>query len=333
MFRALALAALATAAEALQADGLLHQQVQTTTARPKHVRSHASKSVLILGCSVDRYAVEWFCGHFESFLHVACTDKKRDLAMGFVFHPGVGYHGDLKPPFYNRTRYGNITSSIIGRGQEALFEHSERMVGERFPNMVVVDSSLWDLANWASRDGRDEPSPKRLQQWCDHDLGRLMYQVQRSYNKSRIVFRTAPITAKPHRVEGVEQFSEAAIEFMHQCVKAKSRSGKLFGTFDVIDYHRLVDQLMPKNKSGKMMKDATQWLLDGYHPNKEPARLYINEILRLIDKPPVAAKDWAQKDPQPAVFMKMDADGRKAELNGTTGEPLEWSRNRASYNI
>lgn len=302
----------ALAASVLAAAGL-----QVTDLKPPRLtqaaRAHASRSVLILGSSVDRMAVEWFCGQYENFLRVACADRARDLAVGFVFHPGVGYRGDMQPPFYNRTKYGNIASSIIGEGREALLKHSLRMIGERQPDMVVVDTSLWDLVVWASIDKTGDPSEARLRQWCDHDMPNLLHRVWGAFSASRIVFRTAPTTARPIwlKPEGVPQFSDRGIEAMYDCVRRNSVKGKLFGKFDVIDYHGIVDELgykhlpAPGGQRSARVKDQEMWLHDGYHPNKEPARRYMNEILRLMNLPAVQAADWAQADPVPAPIPKM----------------------------
>lgn len=316
MFRALVFAATALAAEGLHFHIDELKPPQPTQAP----RAHASKSVFILGCSVDRYAVEWFCGHYEKFMRVACTDQQRDLAMGFVFHPGVGYNGDLQPPFYNRTRYGNIKSSVIGEGDKSLFEQSMRMVGEQYPDMVIVDSSLWDLANWANIDRRGDPTPERLQQWCDRDLPNMLKQVKRTFNKSRVIFRTAPFTARfiPMGITGVSLFSNEGIKSMRHCVKKKTKGGMLFGKYPVIDYFSLLESFLPVDMHGQRIKNQSLWnqslwQADGYHPSKEPARLYINDILRLMDLPPVEEKDWAQKALEPAKIPPVPAKQRRMQ--------------------
>merc|ERR1719188_2244823 len=65
------------------------------------------------------------------------------------------------------------------------------MPGDQFPDMVVVESSLWDLFTWASV-GLKNVTKERLHQWGDRDLRHLMARVSETFPQSRIVFRTAP---------------------------------------------------------------------------------------------------------------------------------------------
>jgi len=121
---------------------------------------------------------------------VKCTDKERGLAVGFWFHPGVGINGDLQPPFFNESRYGNGLQNPIS-DTRGLSKLSIEFLGEQSPDLVVVESSLWDLATWASW-GYKNVTDERLSQWGRSDLRKLLHRVSETFNKSRIVFRNAP---------------------------------------------------------------------------------------------------------------------------------------------
>jgi hypothetical protein len=220
-----------------------------------------------------------------------CTDTSRNLNVGYMFHPGVGYHGDMKPPFWY-----NMKGSIIAEGGTEMHGITNRMFGKASPEMVVVDSSLWDLSCWGLI--FKSISAPRIHQWCENDLPNLLNAVSRIFPESRIVFRTAPEVGKIFN----DRFPPGRIQWMRQCVLNKSRaSGLLYGKYPVIDYYQIVDELvnqsMPHLASEvpKDQQDNTVWLEDGIHPNKEPARRYFNKVLEMLDIPAVKAKDWAVK--------------------------------------
>jgi len=252
----------------------------------------SNHSVLILGCSVDRNAVEAFCGKVDKFYRVGCYDEKRRLNIGFSFHPGVGINGDLRPPFYNRTQWGSSIRQIISE-QEELHRCSARMVGELSPDVVVVDSSLWDLSTWASW-GMQNVTADRVQQWGKHDLRNELARVSEAYNQSRIVFRTAPAVYRTKWVTSdagleyrdIAAISNEGIRMMQMELRKHFIDGKLYGKYEVIDYN----QIMVKLVKERGFIDPSLWLKDGYHPGAEPSRIYLNEILRLMNLATVEQK-------------------------------------------
>ncbi|CAK0847471.1 unnamed protein product [Prorocentrum cordatum] len=247
----------------------------------------SNHSVLILGCSVDRNAVESFCGKVDRFYRVGCYDEERQLNIGFVFHPGVGINGDLQPPFYNRTQWGSNIGQPIS-DDKVLRKWSSSMVGELFPDMVVVDSSLWDLSTWASW-GMRNVTADRLRQWGMRDLKNELARVSEAYNKSRIVFRTAPAVYKTkwvvsdtgYEYKDVAVFSNDGIRQMQKELRKHIKDGKLYGKYEVIDYSQIMDDLIQERGAD----DPSLWLKDGYHPkteSAEPSRRYLNEVFRLM---------------------------------------------------
>jgi hypothetical protein len=237
----------------------------------------STRSVFFLGSSVDRMAVENFCGKADKFYRVGCKNEKRDLAIGFWFQPGVGINGDLKPPFYNRTRYPKIENHI---GDNALLQKdSKGIVGELSPDMVVVDSLLWDMATWASWSGKNV-TEERVRQWGSHDLKYLLTRVSEAFPASRVVFRNAPTVYKSKFIEnGIAVISADGINMMNSELVRHLINGKLYGKYQVVDYHKIMNDLIKE----RGFVDPSLWLKDGYHPRGEPSRRYMNQILQLMN--------------------------------------------------
>jgi len=240
------------------------------------------KRVLLLGCSLDRNALLEFCwthgtnteNTSEPVQTAWCFQKDLNLKLGYIWHPGVGLHGDLHNPFaVSRCKstgkilehYANETSSSMIQGD---------------PHLVVVDSSLWDLLVWrlgTSGQGAVWGQPKevteeRVQQWCQQDVPNLLGNVSKIFPNSRIAFRTAPtIDHTPKN----EKFEKRDIELLYKCISSNTKKGMLFGKYEVIDYHaimnKLVDRKLPNLFNG-----------DGYHPASYPSALYMTEVLRRV---------------------------------------------------
>merc|ERR1740138_704772 len=103
--------------------------------------------------------------------------------MGFIFHPGVGYNGTLHHPFHSS--YSTRPEAYVGAyGTGAILKWhanstSWAMLGGP-PDLVVVDSSLWDLAVWREQD-KTQVSTKRVKAWCQHDLPLLLETVAETF--------------------------------------------------------------------------------------------------------------------------------------------------------
>jgi len=243
--------------------------------------------VLLFGCSVDRNAIEGYCGanlEANNFLQTRwCSDTTHNIRMGFMFHPGVGYYGDLKKPFHSTWYKGAHAYAGAYSTREILRNHASStswaMLGGP-PDLVVVDSSLWDLAVWRQED-KKQVSRERVRQWCQHDLPGLLELVTEKFPTSRIVFRTAPTmgTLAPGEKGGLEQFDKQEIEFLYDCITSSTIEGMLFGRYEIIDYHAIMQKLVDRDVPGA-------FLGDGFHPGWYPSALYINEILRRVGAKP-----------------------------------------------
>jgi hypothetical protein len=266
---------------------------------------------------LDRNAVESFCGkgvQSLDFLQIRwCYDATLNTRIGSIFHPGVGYNGDLLRPFHKAFKRHNSSFQT----SDILKHHANNMAhtmlkGE--PDLVVVDSSLWDLAVWKERvqcgskpcdrqswwscvlpcgtrkcssqcgssacacNRSRTVSKQRVQQWCKHDLPGLLERVKSTFPTSRIAFRTAP-TMIDKKAEGHEWFTSRDIEMLYECVKSSMKKGKLFGKYEVIDYHAIVKELSRQHV-------PSLYRYDGYHPNWYASTIYVNAILRRVGADP-----------------------------------------------
>jgi hypothetical protein len=253
-------------------------------------------------------AVEQFCGKEDKFYHVGCKNEERDLAIGFSFQPGVGINGDLQPPFYNRTRYPNIQNHIGDKKE--LHKDCKGMVGELFPDMVVVDSLLWDLATWASW-GAKNVTEERVRQWGNYDLYNLLARVSEAFPTSRVVFRTGPAVYKPKFLNepellnlSIAVISADGVNMMNSELDRHMTKGKLYGKYHVVDYKKIMNDLIKE----RGFVDPSLWLKDGYHPSKEPSRRYMNQILWLMNMKTVDEKDWGKKNSNARKRLAPDDD-------------------------
>jgi len=238
---------------------------------------------------------------------VKCTDKERGLAVGFWFHPGVGINGDLQPPFYNSTRYGANLHNPISDKRE-LSQLTVRLMGEEFPDLVVVDSSLWDMATWTSYGGKNV-TDERLSQWGNSDLPQLLDRVSETFDKSRIVFRTAPtvyeskfplVDPNTRQHLDIAVFSPDAIYMMNNELSKHLIDGKLYGKFEVLHYDKIMNDLIKE----RGFRDPSLWLKDGYHPCGEASKRYFNQILQLMNMTTVGENHSGQgaAQRQPAFY-------------------------------
>jgi len=247
---------------------------------PSNGEVHDGRHVLILGCSVDRYAINYFCRirnstktkpkGFRKVQARSCYDANADATFSYVLIPGTGYDGSLQPPFF--TGFMPDTQTIVSRIAPAV-------IGAR-PDMVVVDSSLWDLANWQLTKGEEQPFDvaKRVGKWCAHALPTLLDAVSGAFPNSRVVFRTAPATLAncTTKKEGGVCW-HPGIDLFHECVMNSLSGGKLFGRHDVIDYYKIMAELWKTHDPVVLYREKDQ-----VHPSTVPALHYFNAIFALL---------------------------------------------------
>lgn len=273
------------------------------------VQNKAAK-ILLMGCSVDRNAVEFFCesryqkpydqeslpGRVRNLSQILearwCEEEKLNLNIASLFHPGVGHAGDLQAPFFYRwapkgldgVAYSPSTKDILDGG---LASEAATYLLKGTPTIVVVDSSLWDLAAWHTIDGADAlNSKKRVRQWCDHDLPLLLGSVQNAFPNSRVAFRTAPTFSGQKQDWPWFSLTSRDVSDLYACVEEKTTDEGLYGKYTVIDYRELVHGLKKRKMRDVFMKD-------GMHPDALPSLLYVNEIIKTVGSRPPYVNEGA----------------------------------------
>jgi len=258
-----------------------HQDMPAPTVEGGRVLAgaHPQKSVLLLGCSLDRMATAVLCGDLDiffrfkhaNFSYLPQTNCGRDVAIKYVHHSGVGYDGNLTGPYYFQVKPGenDITT-------ETIIERAQQSTKHQAPDLVVVDSSLWDLANWASRD-QHLPSKERIGRWCDHDIPLLMQHVEDRFGRGKVVFRTAPDV----REDRGKMWSKQNLQDMYTCIMSKLKDGKIFGRWRIIDFHKIFADAQASSASS-----ASMWLPDGFHPTPEATRGYAYAIYTMLGLDP-----------------------------------------------
>jgi len=249
-----------------------------------------SKSVLLLGNSLDANAHTAFCVHAGSEVHgnpfqgQFCNAGNSTMAM--IFHPGSG-----EPPYlslYDRFLDGKgikthpSTHDIITNIAPAF---TKSIMGPP-PDLVVVDDSLWSLSKWWEHNYGGNPDietqnsfpipTKEIQDWCNEGLKLHMGLVAATFPHSRIAFRTAPTVLKP------ESFGQTAelVDIMQGCVKGQTNGGLLFGKYSVIQYHDMVDRrIISAREHGESVEDL---YCDVRHTSPEIALAYANMIWDLL---------------------------------------------------
>lgn len=266
-------------------------------------------NVLILGCSLDRYAVEDYCHHYaganalldkkyvdvravpEQIKNTARSCTVKNVTIAWMFQPGAGdkpYSIDLQKTF----------SPEVHDNTKDIAEIDAPEFGRRIfnaePHIVVVDSSLRTLTNWWQRHGKpseDDPEFKtqtkaNIERWCTTEVPQLLRWVQGAFPQSRIVFRTAP-TVVTHQTGQTRE----NIEMMRSCILNQVHAGRLFGSYELLDYHRLMDDLIETKVpnglppvamfSSTGAKPTDYFFRDGRHPNEKAGQMYMEAVLKM----------------------------------------------------
>jgi len=257
-----------------------------------------SKSVLLLGCSLDINALIQFCASVASKLHGNPFEgefcKAGNFTMAMLFVPGSG-----EPPYFSlysdlmwkkhlqlhpRPTFSIPSTHDIITKKAPVFTQS--IMGAQ-PDLVVVDDSLWSLSKWWEHNGGDPnmpfqgpfPTPsKELQQWCNEGLKLHMDLVAANYPNSRIAFRTAPTVVKPISGQTAE-----ILEIMNECIAAHTHGDLLFGKFPVIRYHEMVDRMMTSSKDKG--ESVEHLYCDENHPGPEISLAYAKMVADTVMSP------------------------------------------------
>eukprot|EP00747_Dinoflagellata_sp_TGD_P123299 gnl/TRDRNA2_/TRDRNA2_173793_c0_seq2.p1 gnl/TRDRNA2_/TRDRNA2_173793_c0~~gnl/TRDRNA2_/TRDRNA2_173793_c0_seq2.p1 ORF type:complete len:379 (-),score=23.00 gnl/TRDRNA2_/TRDRNA2_173793_c0_seq2:114-1250(-) len=249
-----------------------------------HVDTHKvavnlrSKSMLILGNSLDRHMVHWACEAASSprqedtRFYMASYCKLDKFTLATILNYGTG-----QPPYWSGSIHApslNLTGGAHATSHDHIVydttDFAKRIFGiSNPPSVVVVDSSTWDLANWWSRAGRPKAPgvpPEQILHWCHHGVPELLGWVSSAFPQSRIAFRTPPRLRSDSRGR-----STAALDAMTDCIREE-----LFGKFDIIDFHDIVEEMIVNGKPKKTL------YADALHPSKVSTLGYFNELLNYL---------------------------------------------------
>jgi len=248
-----------------------------------------SQVVLFFGCSIDIYALDYFCKAANApvvgFSRGETTSygagnlaycNVGGLIIAFSFHPGVS-----GPPYFKAcddVLHGSCSGPVTTVHSAQLIQLSVAAVVTTFgkpPTTIVVDSSLWDVAAWYLRDG-SPPEPyvapiAHVNYWCHTSYPNLMHAVQLASPTSKLAFRTAP------RVEFIKGFghSMANIDAMNACLRASALTSLV--AYQVIDYNNLIESLLVQQ--GGL---ASAYYDDAFHPGVLPSMIYIDWVLQWV---------------------------------------------------
>jgi len=242
-----------------------------------------NRVLLMFGCSLDIYAVDYFCkaanapvtGFSRAPGNTVYADgnfaycKIGEFVLAYSFHPGAS-----GPPYYPGC--DDVLHKPCSQVNSAgLIQQSIAKVVATFgrpPTAIVLDSSLWDAAAWWIQDGKPpEPyvaPPVRVNKWCSVDLPNLLTAVQFASSTSVVAFRTAP------RVEFMEGYGHSMqnIEAMNACFR-----GQVQGLYKLIDYNAIVEMLLARQGGV-----ASTYFEDAFHPGVLPSVLYIDWVLQWV---------------------------------------------------
>jgi len=287
----------------------------------------AARSVLLLGCSIDRYAMEEFCRGANVPLTATnlsggsrATERGCQVCsvggfdMAFCQHNGAGV-----PPYWLPIKTGVLQTLTGSRGSRARRDWtpvqrsrwqqyidrelakqipSETVIREfvpRFaasssfghadPDMVLLDSALWDLAKWWQRRGRPqtvppvEPFASDIQEWCHKSIPETLRWVKETFPRSSIAFQVPPTI-----LQATDGRSPTALDEMSACIKKELQGQDII----LIDYHKIMDDMMARGGDREevfrpvLHQSKKTWGRDPVHPAPKVSNEYINAILTRV---------------------------------------------------
>jgi len=242
------------------------------------VAANRSKLVWFLGSSIDQYAVKDACEHAgaaiigDEFTHFYC--KFDSLTLVYTFHPGAS-----PGPYYAGTGFGPIYTTTEEKMKFRLKE-MERTFG-KFPDATIVESSIWDVANWWQNSGEPEiwPTPHKLiDTWCHSTIPAFLDMVQKANPNGRIAFRT-PSPAFDNDWRGWARVIDESTDEMAKCLRKSAGKGHLLpgGKYPLIDYHLVVES------TGKALRgELRDWYRDDIHPGPELGMAEVSAALKWV---------------------------------------------------
>lgn len=243
--------------------------------------------ILIIGCSLDVYAVGYFCAvakgipmettlNASPFGYLTFCDMGQ-FTIAYAFTPGAS-----PPPYaaeYNPQALLNNVPLGTSRDIIARTKNDIMMKFGRAPTAIVVDASLWDVSNWWAKVGKPphpHPIPDAfITQWCNKDVPEFLAYIATVYPSAPIAFRTPPTIFDTPNIYGL---SPVTVDKMVACIEMhKNPTGYLYGKFGLIDYHHFVDNVLAQSGPS-----ASTWYRDGLHPGQQLSLMYLNSVMNWV---------------------------------------------------
>jgi len=253
------------------------QELDLTTALL--ARGKASKLVWFLGCSIDRYATLQACQNANAVIQTDGVGSHSHyctfggLTLLFTFIPGA-----TPPPYYHYhdLNFDHTTTQYIITSESKQIEQ----IFSKPPDSIVVDSSLWDIANWWTKDGSPSQhwhaSPTDISHWCQATVPDLLKFVQFTVPRSRIALRSIPPVFNTCW-EGYLCEVSGAIDEMNKCLlnSQGSTSLQLYDKYSLLDWSDVIHST-EKALGGPLRK----LYKDDVHPGPELASAYMDAALK-----------------------------------------------------
>jgi len=248
-----------------------------------HVTTLLPKLVWFIGCSLDSQALMHTClaAGAQVMPHNQATDNLfkfcsfNGFTLAFTFIPGA-----TPPPYYDYYHFATTTEEIV----RTSLLHVQQTFG-KLPDATVVDSSLWDVANWWKKSGSPQiwPVPTAAMfHWCSHTVPTFLNFVQATIPSTRLAFRTPPPVFQSC-IAGFEYMCRGPeiIETMYSCLQKNTNTvtHQLYSKFALLDYHAVV---LSTHKAMGGQTPLRAWYADTTHPGRDLALWYMQVVLNWV---------------------------------------------------
>jgi len=247
-----------------------------TTGNASH--AVAGKLVWVVGSSIDSNAVKDSCNNAQATvidLDPAVPNQifwcvLPTATLVFSFHPGW-----TPGPYYDA--YGTImttTSDILtSRSAQILTAFGKH------PDVTVMDSSMWDVANWWQKAGKpnDWPVPTaEISNWCEATVPAFLKFMQTLLPQTHIFYRSPPPAFATTWMPWTLRIDQVMVA-MHGCLVSKLSGGLVYGSFAFVDFFK-VAQAQAVLTGGNLRA----LYKDELHPGAQLSVAYIADVLQRL---------------------------------------------------
>ncbi|CAD7976865.1 unnamed protein product [Amoebophrya sp. A25] len=243
----------------------------------------SGKVLLLLGCSVDRMVQDSFCRDVKREPEYYFQPGKEDVrgapnvqvckAPGNFTTMHVHIPGSAPcQPYYKP--YVEDTPLLLNFASKQIYE-----VMRKHPDMIIVDSSLWDVVRWWVADPRKSIATQkiggpadRIKTWCSVEVPQLLNWTRIAFPESSILFRTGVPVNGP----GYHGMHSSVIQSMNECLWNHASEGFLQGRFLVFPYYEIVKTLQESGNRGLY--------LDQLHPGRYASQIYLSFALSELER-------------------------------------------------